>query len=129
MPPWEELDRKLANYDLIGPADENLFNYPAESQLPVNLEPGIPDPIVNHRLLLEELEEWWTNDWQFQNFMNNPNVYFHQFDPEPAPNPPMSMENLAELRRYGEELVDAGNRIRDVGEKISWKYEKRECRF
>ncbi|KAJ0482545.1 hypothetical protein HanIR_Chr13g0655091 [Helianthus annuus] len=109
MPPWEELDCKLANSDLIGPADENLFNYPAESKLPVNLEPAIPDPIVNPRPLQGELEEWWTTDWQFQNLLNNPNAYFPQFDPEPAPNPPMSTENLAELRHYGEELVDAGN--------------------
>ncbi|KAJ0836380.1 hypothetical protein HanRHA438_Chr16g0766311 [Helianthus annuus] len=90
MPQWEELDRKLANSDLIGPADENLFNYPAESQLPVNLEPAIPNPIVNPRPLPGELEEWWTTDWQFQNLLNNPNTYFPQFDPEPAPNPPMS---------------------------------------
>ena len=76
MPPWEELDRKLANCDLIGPADENLFSYPAESQLPVNLEPAIPDPIVNSQPVIGQLEEWWTSDWQFQNFMNNPNVYF-----------------------------------------------------
>ncbi|KAJ0806051.1 hypothetical protein HanPI659440_Chr02g0085231 [Helianthus annuus] len=129
MPPWEELDRKLANCDLIGPVDEILFNFPAQSQRPINLEPAIPDPIVNHQLLPGELEEWWTNDWQFQNFMNNPNVYFPHFDPEPAPYPPMSTENLAELRHYGEELVDAGNRIRDIGEKISWKYDERERRF
>ncbi|KAJ0704305.1 hypothetical protein HanPI659440_Chr14g0561221 [Helianthus annuus] len=60
MPPWEELDRKLANSDLIGPADENLFNYPAESQLPVNLEPAIPDPIVNPDLYKES----WKNGGQ-----------------------------------------------------------------
>ncbi|KAF5757403.1 hypothetical protein HanXRQr2_Chr17g0826281 [Helianthus annuus] len=118
MPSWEELDRKLALSDLIGPADENLFNYPAEAQLPVNLEPTIPDPIINPRPL-GELEAWWTTDWQFQNLLNNPNTYFPQFDPEPAPNPPMSTENLAELRHYGQELVDAGNRIREVGEQIS----------
>ncbi|XP_022041959.1 protein FAR1-RELATED SEQUENCE 2-like [Helianthus annuus] len=58
--------------------------------------------------------------------MNNPNVYFPQFDPEPAPFPPMSADYVAELRRYGEELVDAGNRIREVGENITWKYDERE---
>ncbi|KAM0025817.1 hypothetical protein Hdeb2414_s0021g00579061 [Helianthus debilis subsp. tardiflorus] len=119
MPSWEELDRKLALSDLIGPADENLFNYPIESLLPVNLEPAIPDPIVNPRPLPGELEEWWTTDWQFQNLINNPNTFFPQFDMEPAPNPRMSNENLAELRHYGEELVDAGNSIRVVGEQIS----------
>ncbi|KAJ0754716.1 hypothetical protein HanPI659440_Chr09g0349951 [Helianthus annuus] len=126
MPSWEELDRKLALGNLIKPADENLFNYPAEALLPVNLEPAIPNPIVNPQPLPGALEEWWTTDWQFQNLINNPNTFFPQFDPEPAPNPPISNENLAELRHYGEELVDAGNRIRVVGEQISWKYDKRE---
>ncbi|KAJ0805531.1 hypothetical protein HanPI659440_Chr02g0079371 [Helianthus annuus] len=129
LPPWEELGRKLANCDLIGPADETLFNFPAQSELPINLEPAIPDPIVNPQPNTGQLEEWWTSDWHFQNFMNNPNIYFPHFDPEPAPFPPMNPENFAELRRYGEELVDAGNRIREVGENITWKYEERERRF
>ncbi|MFS7995490.1 hypothetical protein Hanom_Chr12g01118521 [Helianthus anomalus] len=60
---WEEdLDRKLALGDIIGPADETLFNYPAEALLPVNLEPTIPDPIVHPRPLPGALEEWWTTD-------------------------------------------------------------------
>ncbi|KAJ0515707.1 hypothetical protein HanHA89_Chr11g0405851 [Helianthus annuus] len=75
------------------------------------------------------LEQWWSADWQFQNIMNSPNTFLPQFDPEPIPNPPMSNENLAELRHYGEELVDAGNRIREVGEQISWKYDERERRY
>ncbi|KAJ0697593.1 hypothetical protein HanLR1_Chr10g0370661 [Helianthus annuus] len=129
MPSWEELDRKLALSDLIGPADEDFFYYPVESQLPIDLEPAIPDPIVNPQPLQGELEEWWTTNWQFQNLLNNPNTFFPQFDPEPAPNPPMSNENLAELCHYGEELIDAGNRIREVGERISWKYDERERRF
>ncbi|KAJ0593203.1 hypothetical protein HanHA300_Chr03g0094401 [Helianthus annuus] len=127
---WEEeLDRKLALGDIIGPADETLFNYPAEALLPVNLEPAISDPIMHPRPLPGALEEWWTADWQFQNIMNSPNTFLPQFNPEPVPNPPMSYENLAELRHYGEEMVDAGNRIREVGEQISWKYDERERRF
>ncbi|MFS7911472.1 hypothetical protein Hanom_Chr02g00118491 [Helianthus anomalus] len=47
MPPCEELDRKLTNCDLIGPTDETFFNFPAHSERPINLEPPIPDPIVN----------------------------------------------------------------------------------
>ncbi|MFS7995489.1 hypothetical protein Hanom_Chr12g01118511 [Helianthus anomalus] len=61
--------------------------------------------------------------------MNNPNTFFPQFDSEHVPNPPMSNENLAELRHYGEELVDSGNRIQEVGEQIFWKYDERERRF
>ncbi|MFS8030943.1 hypothetical protein Hanom_Chr17g01539961 [Helianthus anomalus] len=29
LPPWEELDRKLANCDLFGPTDKTLLNFPA----------------------------------------------------------------------------------------------------
>ncbi|KAJ0480210.1 hypothetical protein HanIR_Chr13g0628981 [Helianthus annuus] len=127
---WEkELDRKLSLGDIIGPADETLCNYSAEALFPVNLEPAIPDPIMHPRPFPGTLEEWWSADWQFQNIINSPNTFLPQFDPEPAPNPPMSNENLAELRHYGEELVDAGNRIREVGEQISWKYDERERRF
>ncbi|MFS7900378.1 hypothetical protein Hanom_Chr00s109473g01807171 [Helianthus anomalus] len=57
---------------------KTFFYYPVESQLPVNLEPAIPDSIVNP---------------------------------------------------HGEELIDAGNRIRGVGEQISSKYDERERRF
>ncbi|MFS7917385.1 hypothetical protein Hanom_Chr03g00188401 [Helianthus anomalus] len=41
LPPWEKLDRKLANY-------ENLLNAPIQAELPIN-KPGtaIPAPVVN----------------------------------------------------------------------------------
>ncbi|MFS7935551.1 hypothetical protein Hanom_Chr05g00404821 [Helianthus anomalus] len=127
---WEEkLDPKLSLGDIIGPANKTLFSYPTEALFPVNLEPAIPDPIVHPRPFPGTLEQWWSVDWQFQNIMNSPNTFLPQFDPEPIPNPPMSNENLAELRHYGEELVDAGNRIREVGEQISWKYDEREHRY
>ncbi|KAF5793163.1 hypothetical protein HanXRQr2_Chr09g0414371 [Helianthus annuus] len=128
LPLQEELDRVLASCDILRPINNNLFPYPTETQLPINLEPAIPEPLI-HTQPLGEMDEWWTNDWQFQNLLNNPYTLFPQFDPEPIPNPPMSNENLAKLRHFGEELVDAGNRIREVGEQISWKYDKRERRF
>ncbi|KAJ0612218.1 hypothetical protein HanHA300_Chr01g0025061 [Helianthus annuus] len=129
LPPWEELDRKLANCDIFGPADENLVNVPVQTELPINLEPAILEPIVNPLALPGPIEEWWTNDWQFQNLINNPNPYYPQFEPAPDTFPPMSPENVAELHRYGEELVDTGNRSRSVGENIYWKYDEREFHF
>ncbi|KAJ0785993.1 hypothetical protein HanOQP8_Chr02g0049781 [Helianthus annuus] len=129
LPPWEELDRKLANCDIFGPTDENLVNVPVQTELPINLEPAIPEPIVNPLPLPNSIEEWWTNDWHFQNLMNNPIPYYPQFELAPATFPPMNPENVAELRRYGEELVDAGNKIRSVGENISWKYDEWEFHF
>ncbi|KAJ0624977.1 hypothetical protein HanIR_Chr01g0048841 [Helianthus annuus] len=93
----DEIDRLLANYDVISPIHNNLYPYPATIQLPVNLEPVIPDPLI-HTRPLGEMEEWWTNDWQFQSMINSPYTFLPQFDPKPIPNPPMSNENLAELR-------------------------------
>ena len=123
----EEIDFLLASCETIQPVNTNVFTYPLENQLPINLEPAIPEPIVHSQPV--EMDEWWTNDWQFQNIVNDPYSFLPQFDPEPLPNPPMSNENMAELRHYGEELMDAGNRIREIGGQIAWKYDERELRF
>ena len=61
--------------------------------------------------------------------INSPYTLLPQFDPEPIPNPPMSYENLAELHQFGEELIGTGNRIREIGEQISWKYDERERHY
>ncbi|MFS7931517.1 hypothetical protein Hanom_Chr04g00356891 [Helianthus anomalus] len=53
--PWEELDRKLANYDLFGPADENLVNVPVQAELPINLKPDIPALIMNPQPLPDQI--------------------------------------------------------------------------
>ncbi|KAJ0949600.1 hypothetical protein HanRHA438_Chr01g0040421 [Helianthus annuus] len=124
----DEIDRLLANCDVIEPINNNLYSYPATAQFPINLEPTIPDPLI-HTRPLGQMEEWWTNDWQFQNMINSPYTLLSQFDPEPIPNPPMSYENLAELHQFGEELIGTGNRIRKIGEQISWKYDERERHY
>ncbi|KAF5772661.1 hypothetical protein HanXRQr2_Chr13g0579821 [Helianthus annuus] len=74
LPLQEELNRLLASCDIIRPINNNLFPYPAETQLPINLEPAIPDPLI-HTQPLGEMDEWWTNDWQFQNLLNNPYTF------------------------------------------------------
>ncbi|KAL9995648.1 hypothetical protein Hdeb2414_s0007g00238121 [Helianthus debilis subsp. tardiflorus] len=124
----DEIDRLLANCDVISPIHNNLYPYPATVQFPLTLEPAIPDPLI-HTRPLGQMEEWWTNDWQFQNIVNNPYTFLPQFDPEPLPNPPMSNENLAELRQFGEELIGTVNRIREMGEQLSWKYDEREHHY
>ncbi|MFS8028009.1 hypothetical protein Hanom_Chr16g01505441 [Helianthus anomalus] len=124
----EEIDRLLASCDIIRPINNNLYPYSAEIQIPINLEPAVPDPII-HNQPLGGMDEWWTNDWQFQNIINSPYTFLPQFDPEPLPNPPMSNENLAELRQFGEELIGTGNRIREMGEHLSWKYDEREYHY
>ncbi|KAJ0431688.1 hypothetical protein HanIR_Chr17g0851091 [Helianthus annuus] len=124
----DEIDRLLSNCDIIEPVNNNLYSYPTTAQFPINLEPAIPEPLI-HTRPLGQMEEWWTNNWQFQNMINSPYSFLPQFDPEPIPNPPMSYENLAELRQFGEELIGTGNRIREMGEQISWKYDERERRY
>ena len=39
--------------------------------------------------------------------------------------PPMSHENLEELRSWGDELVEEGDRIRQIREKLMWKHVER----
>ncbi|KAJ0844931.1 hypothetical protein HanRHA438_Chr15g0707911 [Helianthus annuus] len=124
----DEIDRLLGNCEVISPIRTNLYPYPATVQFPLNITPAIPEPLI-HTQPLGELEEWWTNDWQFQNIVNSPYSFLPQFDPEPLPNPPMSNENLAELRQFGEELIGTGNRIREMGEHLTWKYDEREHRY
>ncbi|MFS7899111.1 hypothetical protein Hanom_Chr00s044881g01776221 [Helianthus anomalus] len=124
----DEIDRLLGNCEVISPIRTNLYPYPATVQFPLTVAPTIPDPLI-HTQPFGELEEWWTNDWQFQNIVNSPYSFLPQFDPEPIPNPPMSNENLAELRQFGEELIGTGNRIREMGEHLTWKYDEREHRY
>ncbi|KAJ0957416.1 hypothetical protein HanPSC8_Chr01g0027051 [Helianthus annuus] len=123
----DQIDILLEKCETMQPINSGIFTYPVENPIPMNLTPTITEPIVHDQPI--EPEEWWTNDWQFQNIVNSPYSFLPQFDPEPLPNPPMSNENLAELRHFGEELMDAGNRIREIGGQIAWKYDEREFHF
>ncbi|KAM0042037.1 hypothetical protein Hdeb2414_s0011g00373391 [Helianthus debilis subsp. tardiflorus] len=113
----DQIDILLEKCETMQPANTNIFTYPIQNPIPMNFAPTITEPIVHDQPV--EMEEWWTNDWQFQNIVNSPYSFLPQFDPEPLPNPPMSNENLAELRHFGEEFMDAGNRIREIGGQIA----------
>ncbi|KAJ0481761.1 hypothetical protein HanRHA438_Chr13g0604721 [Helianthus annuus] len=41
----------------------------------------------------------------------------------------MCTENVQELRTFGEELVDEGQRIRQIGERLVWKYDERNMQY
>ncbi|MFS7953743.1 hypothetical protein Hanom_Chr07g00622161 [Helianthus anomalus] len=47
LPFQEELDRALASCDVVRPINNNLYPSPAETQLPMNLEPATPEPIIH----------------------------------------------------------------------------------
>ncbi|KAJ0587548.1 hypothetical protein HanIR_Chr04g0164441 [Helianthus annuus] len=102
LPSQEELDFIMASYNTIKPNSENVFIHFLETQLPMNLEPAIPNPSIH-----SQIDKLLINEIQLQ---NHPYKLFPQFNSEPLPNPPISNENIAELR-LGEELMDIGNRI------------------
>ncbi|MFS8018952.1 hypothetical protein Hanom_Chr15g01398161 [Helianthus anomalus] len=47
LPFQEELDRALASCDIVRPVNNNFYPYPAENQLPINLDPAITEPIIH----------------------------------------------------------------------------------
>ncbi|MFS7982847.1 hypothetical protein Hanom_Chr11g00967591 [Helianthus anomalus] len=69
---WEELDQRLANCEILRPIiDEINLNMPPYSPIPINPEPMNLKPIMPQEQLPNPAEEWWTNDWAYQNLMNN----------------------------------------------------------
>ncbi|KAJ0919749.1 hypothetical protein HanRHA438_Chr05g0233261 [Helianthus annuus] len=50
-------------------------------------------------------------------------------NPVPEPAPLMSAENVQELRTFGEEILESSERMRQVGERLVWKYDERNMDF
>ncbi|KAM0059715.1 hypothetical protein Hdeb2414_s0005g00184421 [Helianthus debilis subsp. tardiflorus] len=90
------------------------------------------EPIAQYTNL-HPLDPYWDNDQYVQEILNNPYPYGEPFpmylDPVPAPRPPMSDENVQELCMYGEELIEGGKMMGEIGEKLVWKYDEREMQF
>ena len=152
-PLWEELDRRLANCDLFQPTENQLnLNLLANPEPPFPLfqpeQPIAPIPMYPEFNLMNQqpvpafnpeeiprypapapnaLEQWMSNDWAFQNLINDP--YFPPIEPGPEVYPQMNPDRVAELRHYGEELINEGTRIRAIGENLVWKYDEREGHF
>ncbi|XP_021985896.1 uncharacterized protein LOC110882118 [Helianthus annuus] len=88
--------------------------------------PRIPplNPIAQYTDL-NPLDPFWSSEWWTQSVIRNPYPNRQPIpqhpDPVPAPMPPMSQENLEKLRSLGDELVEEGNRIRIIREKLMWK--------
>ena len=62
LPSQEELDFIMASYNTIKPVNENVFIHFLETQLPMNLEPAIPNPSIH-----SQIDEWLINEIQLQN--------------------------------------------------------------
>ncbi|XP_022041689.1 uncharacterized protein LOC110944337 [Helianthus annuus] len=70
---------------------------------------------------LDPLDPYWDNDQYIREILENPYPYEEPMpqypDPIPTPAPPMSTENVQELRTFGEELLDESEKIRQIGER------------
>ncbi|XP_021980660.1 uncharacterized protein LOC110876807 [Helianthus annuus] len=95
-------------------------------------EEPIPNPVAPYPNL-DPLDPYWDNDQYIQEILENPYPYEEPMpqypDPIPAPPPPMSTENVQELRTFGEELLDESERIRQIGERLVWKYDERNMQY
>ncbi|KAJ0435661.1 hypothetical protein HanIR_Chr17g0895741 [Helianthus annuus] len=85
---------------------------------------------------LDPLDPYYDNDVLIREILENPYPYQAPTPPyqEPAPQipnpvlepaPPMS----AELRTFGEEILENSERMRQVGERLVWKYDERNMDF
>ena len=132
MEPWEQFNRVFAECDIlqtlgsplnINPAPYNPLDNTLEAMLPpIDIEnpPVMPEPIDPSYMPEQQnwapQEAWWTNDWEFENIMYNPNMApQHEY-------PAMTPANMNELQNYGDELIEMGNRMRCMGENLVWKY-------
>ncbi|XP_035840175.1 alpha/beta-gliadin clone PW1215-like [Helianthus annuus] len=95
--------------------------YPIPDEPMQNLVGPYPD--------LDPLDPYYDNDQYSREILENPYPYeepMPQFpDPIPAPAPPMSTENVQELRTFSEEILEGSEIMRQIGERLVWKYDER----
>ena len=86
---------------------------------------------------LDPLDPYYDNDAFIREILENPYPYQAPYQelapqiPNPVlePAPPMSAENVQELRTFGEEILESSERMRQVGERLVWKYDERNMDF
>ncbi|KAJ0920972.1 hypothetical protein HanRHA438_Chr05g0247111 [Helianthus annuus] len=118
--PWWDNNRDYAQH------------YPIHEDLPMPNLGAYPG--------LDTLDPYFDNDAYIREILENPYPYQAPIPPyqEPAPQipnpvlepaPPMSAENVQELRTFGEEILESSERMRQVGERLVWKYDERNMDF
>ncbi|XP_021998793.1 uncharacterized protein LOC110895740 [Helianthus annuus] len=84
--------------------------------------PDEPMPNLAAYSNLDPLDPYYDNDQFIREILENPyppEEPMPQFpNPIPAPAPPMSTENVQELRTFGEELLEGSERMRQIGERL-----------
>ncbi|MFS8012851.1 hypothetical protein Hanom_Chr14g01325841 [Helianthus anomalus] len=100
-------------------------HYPIPEDEPMQNLEAYPD--------LDPLDPYYDNDQYIREILENPYPYqesMPQFpNPILAPAPPMSAENVQELRTFGEEILDGSERMRQIGERLVWKYDEHNMEF
>ncbi|KAJ0878745.1 hypothetical protein HanRHA438_Chr10g0443251 [Helianthus annuus] len=97
----------------------------------------LPMPNLGAYPGLDPLDPYYDNDAFIREILENPYPYQAPYQ-EPAPQipnpvlehaPPMSADNVQELRTFGEEILESSERLRQVGERLVWKYDERNMDF
>ncbi|KAF5818676.1 hypothetical protein HanXRQr2_Chr02g0068861 [Helianthus annuus] len=86
-----------------------------------------PMPNITAYPNLDPLDPYYDNDQFIREILEKPYPYQEPMpqlpNPVPALAPPMSAENVQELRTFGEEILESSERMRQVGERLVWKYD------
>ncbi|KAF5757168.1 hypothetical protein HanXRQr2_Chr17g0823421 [Helianthus annuus] len=101
------------------------------------IQENVPMPNLGAYPGLDPQDPYHINDAYIREILENPYPYQAPYQ-EPAPQipnpvlepaPPMSAENVQELRTFGEEILESSERMRQVGERLVWKYDERNMDF
>ncbi|KAM0042751.1 hypothetical protein Hdeb2414_s0010g00333471 [Helianthus debilis subsp. tardiflorus] len=101
------------------------------------IQENVPMPNLGAYPGLDPQDPYYVNDAYIREILENPYPYQAPYQ-EPAPQipnlvlepaPPMSAENVQELRTFGEEILESSERMRQVGERLVWKYDERNMDF
>ena len=101
------------------------------------IQENVPMPNLGAYPGLDPQDPYYVNDAYIREILENPYPYRAPYQ-EPAPQipnpvlepaPPMSAENVQELRTFGEEILESSERMRQVGERLVWKYDERNMDF
>ncbi|KAJ0728157.1 hypothetical protein HanLR1_Chr07g0238391 [Helianthus annuus] len=94
---------------------------------------GVSMPNLGAYPGLDPLDPYYDRDQYISEILENPYPYQEPMpqipNPVPEPAPPMSAENVQELRTFGEEILESSERMRQVGERLVWKYDERNMDF
>ncbi|KAJ0668965.1 hypothetical protein HanPI659440_Chr17g0695641 [Helianthus annuus] len=93
----------------------------------------MPMPNLGAYPSLDPLDPYYDSDQYIREILGNPYPYQEPMPQIPnqvtAPAPPMSAENVQELQTFEEEILGSSERMRQIGERLVWKYEERNMDF